>query len=93
MSEDYDPPLVHLPGTVLTPEVVLHRTLNKKARIKSLVVVIKWDDDSFDTDHSLQSVSDLAMASRMLDKTVDRIMFLENPGAVFMPRKPDPEAS
>ena len=31
---EYDPPLVHLPGTVLTPEVVLHRTLNKVHRMQ-----------------------------------------------------------
>lgn len=90
MSADYDPPLVHLPGTPLTPEVVLHRTLNKCARIKAVVVIIKWDDDSFDTDHSLQSVADLAMAARMLDNMTDEVMFQRREGAVFVPRKPDP---
>lgn len=92
MSEDYDPPLVHLPGTPLTPEVVLHRTLNKKARIKSVAVVIQWDDDSFDTDHSLMSVSTLCMAVRMLDRLADRTMFDAEPGLVFQPRKPDEPA-
>lgn len=92
MSEEYDPPLVHLPGTKLTPEVVLHRTLNKRDRIKAVTVVIQWDDDSFDTDHSLQSVSSLAMAARMLDRLVDRTMFDQEPGLVFQPRKPDEPA-
>lgn len=92
MSEDYDPPLVHLPGTPLTPEVVLHRTLNKKDRIKSVVVVIQWDDDSFATDHSLQSVASLSMAARMVDKLVDRTMFDREAGLVFQPRKPDEPA-
>lgn len=92
MSEDYDPPLVHLPGTPLTPEVVLHRTLNKKSRIKAIAVVIQWDDDSFDTDHSLMSVETLCMASRMIDKLVDRTMFDREPGLVFQPRKPDEPA-
>lgn len=92
MTEEYDPPLVHLPGTPLTPEVVLHRTLNKKARIKAVVVVIQWDDDSFDTDHSLQSVATLSLAARMVDKLVDRTMFAQEPGLIFQPRKPDDPA-
>ena len=40
---EYDPPLVHLPGTVLTPEVVLHRTLNKVHRTVSYALVpLQW---------------------------------------------------
>lgn len=92
MTDDYDPPLVHLPGTPLTPEIVLHRTLNKKERIKAVVVVIHWDDDTFDTDHSLQSVAILAMAARMLDKLVDRTMFEQEEGLVFAPRGTPPQA-
>ena len=45
MGDDYIPPLVHLPGTRLTPEVVLHRTINKMQRIKGVAIVIQWDDD------------------------------------------------
>lgn len=40
MSEAYEPKLVHLPGSKLTPEVVLHRTLNKLPRIKAIAIVI-----------------------------------------------------
>ena len=54
---DYVPPLVHLPGTRLTPEVVLHRTLNKGARIKGVVVIIQWDDDSMGVDWSSLKVT------------------------------------
>ena len=89
MSE-YDPPLVHLPGTPLTPEVVLHRTLNKRDHIAAVAIVIQWKDGTFDTDHSLMSVADLCMAARMLDKTVDDTMFGRDPGVVYTPRKPDP---
>lgn len=71
----YVPPLVHLPGTKLTPEVVLHRTLNKLTHIKALVVVIQWDDDTYATDWSQMKVSELCMASRRLDKDVDLTMF------------------
>lgn len=90
MSDDYDPPLVHLPGTKLTPEVVLHRTLNKLSHIKSVVVIIKWNDDSFDTDHSLQSVSDLCVSARVLDRMVDRSVFREDETLIYQPRTPDP---
>jgi hypothetical protein len=40
MSESYDPKLVHLPGTKLTPQVTLQRTLDKLPRIKAVVPVI-----------------------------------------------------
>lgn len=79
MSADYDPPLVHLPGTPLTPEVVLHRTLNKIARIKSVIVIMTWDDDSVGTDHSLQSASDMVFAAKIFERTVN--------DCVFEPRK------
>lgn len=70
MSEDYQPKIVHLPGTTLTPEVVLHRTLQKLSRIKSVTVVIQWDDDTFDVDWSQQKVSELCMGSLVLDEQV-----------------------
>lgn len=63
---DYDPPLVHMPGTKLTPEVLLHRTLNKVARIKAVTIVIQWDDDTFDIDWSSMKVSELCMGALIL---------------------------
>lgn len=75
MSDDYDPPLVHLPGTPLTPEVVLHRTLNKIARIKSVIVIMTWDDDSVSTDHSLQSAADMVFGAKILECEINRIVF------------------
>lgn len=71
---DYDPKLVHLPGTKLTPEVVLHRTFQKLHRIKGVAVVIQWDDDSFDTDWSTMRVSELLMAAAMLTEEARREM-------------------
>ena len=59
----YNPKIVHLPGSKLTPEVVLHRTLQKIDRIKSVCMVIQWDDDTFDIDWSQQKTSELCMAS------------------------------
>ncbi len=72
---NYDPPLVHLPGTRLTPEVTLHRTLNKLDRIKAVVVVVQWDDDTFDADWSQMKASELAMAALILNKQATDIIF------------------
>jgi hypothetical protein len=40
MSKSYEPKLVHLPGTKLTPQVTLKRTLDELPRIKAVVLVI-----------------------------------------------------
>lgn len=77
----YELPLVHLPGTRLTPDVVLHRTLNKAARIKAVVVVIQWDDDSMDADWSLMPTSALCMASMVLAEDARRAMVGEHVNA------------
>jgi len=66
-QELYKPKLVHLPGSRLTPEVVLHRTLNKVDRIKAVAVIILWDDDSYDTDWSNMKLSELVMSVKALD--------------------------
>jgi len=80
---DYVPRLVHLPGTVLTPEVVLHRTLNKTACIKAVVVVIQWDDDTYDVDWSQQRVSELCMASMTFTDKVLPVMRGQDADAIF----------
>ena len=72
---DYEPPLVLLPGAKLTPEVLLHRTLNKKERIKAVVVVIQWDDMSFDVDWSSMELRDLSMGLLTLEAHVQRELF------------------
>lgn len=64
----------HLPGTKLAPEVLLHRTLQKIDRIKSVIVVIQWDDDTFDSDWSSQKVSELCMGSMVLANQVTTII-------------------
>lgn len=71
---DYIPRLVHLPGTTLTPEVVLHRTLNKLPDIKAIAIVIQWNDDTFDTDWSQMRVSEICMAAMTLDDDAKKIM-------------------
>ena len=73
MSE-YNPRLVHLPNTKLTPEVVLHRTLNKLDNIKAVAIVIQWNDDTFDCDWSQMRVSELCMASLSFQDDVMKTM-------------------
>lgn len=74
MSDDDHRKLAHLPGTRLSPEVVLHRTLNKLDRIKAVAVVIQWDDDSMACDWSQMPVSALHMAGYSLMHDVHSIM-------------------
>lgn len=69
---EYDPPLVHLPGTVLTPEVVLHRTLNKVHRIKAVSIVIQWDDGTFVCDWSRQATPEFVTAAAALRLEAER---------------------
>lgn len=66
----YEPKLLHLPGTKLTPEVVLHRTINKLDSIKAVFVVIQWHDETYDCDWSQMKVSELCMAEKIMDATV-----------------------
>jgi len=65
----------HLPGTILTPEVVLHRTLDKLPRVKAVMVVIQWDDDTFDMDWSSMRVSEMFMAVAVAHRNVDQTAF------------------
>jgi hypothetical protein len=82
-EEAYDPPLVHLPGTKLTPEVVLHRTINKLDRIKGVFVVIQWDDETFDADWSQMKVSELALAALLMSHEVTKVATGNDAEALF----------
>lgn len=75
----YEPKLVHLPGTKLTPEIVIHRTLGKIEHIKSITVVIQWNDDTFDCDWSQMKVSELCMAEKILSMNVSNIVDNDGP--------------
>ena len=63
-----------LPGTMLSPKVVLARTMDKVDRIKSVSIIIQWDDDTFDSDWSCQKVSELCMGSMSHDDTVRSLL-------------------
>ena len=85
----YEPTLIHLPGTKLTPEVVLHRTLNKIDRIKSVAIVICWDDDTYDTDWSQQQLNVLCTGALVLQhKAMEALVGGDPEGVIFKPRDP-----
>jgi hypothetical protein len=62
--------IIHLPGTVLSPEVVLHRTLGKLPRIKAVLVLMQWDDLSMSVDWSQMKMSELCMAAMTVQRAV-----------------------
>ena len=72
---DFIPKLVHLPNTALSPKVVLHRTLDKIDHIKSVVVIIQWNNDEFATDWSQMKVSELCMATMHLQEAGRKTLF------------------
>lgn len=75
MSDEYVPKLVHLPGTAVSPQLVLHRTLDKLERIKAVTIIIQWDNDEYATDWSQMRVSELCMASMCLEDQVRKTLF------------------
>lgn len=74
-GDDFFPKLVHLPGSELTPEVVIHRTLDKLAHIKSVTITIQWKNDEIATDWSQMRVSELCMHALHLTEQVKKTMF------------------
>lgn len=72
---DYVPKLVHLPGTAVSPQLVLHRTLDKLEHIKAVTVIIQWHNDEIATDWSQMRVSELCMALLTLEEQVKKTMF------------------
>ena len=74
MTDAIERKVVHLPGTRLTPEVALARTMQKLPCIKAVAIVIQWDDDTFDCDWSSMKTSELCMASKVLDRQVDDVL-------------------
>ncbi len=81
MSGAIDRKLVTMPGVSVSPEVLLHRTLQKLLRIKAVTVVIQWDDDTMDVDWSSQPAGHLCMAAMILNEQARRIAIGEDDGA------------
>lgn len=64
----------HLPGTILTPEVVLHRTLEKIKDIESVTIVVKNKDGTYECDWSQQALSKFALGIQVLQEDFRRSM-------------------
>lgn len=90
MSDDYEPKLVHLPGTRLTPEVVLHRTLNKLDQIKSVIVIIQWDDESHEIDWSQQPTSAMCTSVVALQYQAAKLLMGDAPPEAYVKTTPTP---
>lgn len=71
---DYVPKIAVFPGAPLTPEVVLNRTTAKLSRLKAVVIVLQWDDDTFDCDWSTMKTSELCMAKDVLQLQVQEVI-------------------
>ena len=72
----------------LTPEVVLIRTLRKKDRIRSVTVLMEWDDGSYDADWSKQKVSDLCFAAWFFEDQAKRVVRGDCPEVLVEPPEP-----
>ncbi len=72
--------IIHLEGTELSPEVVLHRTIEKLDHIKSVYVLIEWDDESVDCDWSTQALSKIAFKNAVFNYRLNE-MLKRNEGA------------
>lgn len=59
-----------LPGVEITPQVVLARSLDKARRMKATIVIIQWDDGTWDEDHSIMTLSDLCFLKEMFNLAV-----------------------
>lgn len=74
MTDDYVPKIALLPGSTLSPEVVLNRTTAKLGRIKAVVVVMQWDDGTYDCDWSSMKTGELCMAKDVLHINTMRVI-------------------
>ncbi len=81
MGEPYERKLIAFPGADISPEVVLHRTLDKLDHIKAVTVIIQWDDDTMAVDWSTQKTSMLCMGSVVLSDVARRAAMNEDDGA------------
>lgn len=70
--------LATLPGTKLTPTVVLGRTLEKAqhGKLKDVYIGLHWADrDEFDYDYSLMPIRDLSMHRLVLERRLQNVAF------------------
>lgn len=66
--------LIHLPGTRLTPEVVLRQCLARVKDIKSVIIICQDNEDFYDCLWSQMKLSELSFAVMTLDEDFRRMM-------------------
>lgn len=71
-----------LPGTTLSPKVVLARTMDEVDRIKAVTIIIQYDDDTFYSDWSCQEVKDLCMGCMEHEEAVRSLLRGEQPDSL-----------
>ncbi len=59
--------LYKMPGTKLSPELLLHRTLEQLSEIKSVTVITQFNDGSVDCDWSPMTTSILAFQAMVFN--------------------------
>lgn len=64
----------HLVHTRLTPEVVLHRTLDDASRLKAVVILMLDKDDEWSVDRSQMSVAELCLAEKWLSIEATKVV-------------------
>ena len=79
---DFERTIIHLPGTKLSPQVVLARTLTKIEHIESVVVLIGWKDRSVALDWSEMNAADLAFMAMYFDDQVRAVIRGDKPDNV-----------
>ena len=67
--------VVLLPGATLLPEVLLHRLLENKAAIASMVTIVHYADGTCHACWSHMTREELVMAERQLHHQVDEAVF------------------
>ena len=68
------PKLAILPGTAISPEVLLAQSLERAGEFESILIVSKGKDGTFRCGWSRMTTSDLCFAARVLDRDIDREM-------------------
>lgn len=64
---DYEPKIIHLPGTRLSAEAVLHRSADKSDHATAAIVLIRWKDGSWGVDWSNMENRDFTFACALLN--------------------------
>lgn len=66
--------IVRLPGTKLTPKVLLAQTLEDADIIESVVIITKWKDGEISVAWSRQEQEEVALAIQYLEMKLRKVL-------------------